>query len=1193
MFQEFFRFETRYWLRGWMLYIFIAIMTLIFFSAASSDQVRVGQAVGNTFRNAPYVIQNFSAMASIFMVLLLTPFIDSAASRDFSNKSSELIFSKPISKSAFIHGRFLAAFLISLLPALGVSFGVILAGVMPWNDPEQWRSIDWLAHFNSFIVFAAPNCFIFGTVIFVISVITRSTLYSFIGALLILVLYGISSSYLADMENERMASLLDPLGFGAFRVATKYWSVEERNTLSVGLTGLMLTNRLLWVGIAGIIYSIGYFSFSFSERRSRAAKKESGSDVVGKLAQQPFTGVALANSGFSSEVGQWFSQWRNDLRGVIRSTVFIVLVIACFLNVVPVVWFNATAGYGLSSFPVTYFQVEQIRGSMVIFLLAIITFFAGVLVWRDRDARLHEITGALPYPNWIVYLSRLLTLVVVLAIILSVGIGVGVAAQVASGYSRLQLDVYVKELLVLDLTRMTFLSVLALLMHSLAPNKYLGYFFFILAVIANAFLWDVLRIDSLMVRYGRLPSYIYSDMYGFAPYVKGLTYFAIYWALFAAMVAWFTVRIMHRGVQQPLKDRLRKGFSELNIASLALLGTAFSLWVVVGGWLYYNTQVLNSPIGSKELEARLVRYEKEYKPLQQAPEPAIGAIKYNIDIFPEDRRLVMKGEQQLINRTGGPIEMLYLTLNPEYTSSVTIQGAQLVKDDKELSFQHYRFEPPLAAGAEAKMAFEVISKTRGIENSVTNIEVNQNGTFFNQTIVPQIGYQEGAQIAEPATRRKYGLPKSDGFPPLSKDNPELCKHHYIGSEGWVNVETVISTSSDQVAVAPGSLIEQWEEQGRRYYRYRLDQPSLNFYSFISAKYEVARDKWEGVDIEVYYHPEHKWNVDKMKTAIRDALDYCSKNFGPYRHKQARIIEFPRFSTFAQAFPGTMPYSESIGFIANLEDPEDIDFVYYVVCHEMAHQWWAHQVIGAKMQGATLLSESLAQYSALMMMEKKYGREMMRKFLKYEMDRYLAGRGSEFNEEKPLLSVNPNQGYIHYQKGSVVLYYIKEMIGEERINMVLRRIIEKYAYQDPPYPTSYELVDGLREVMPPELHYLIGDLFEKITFFSNRVESATYTKQADGKYKVEMEVVLEKTTSDAKGKTTPATLHDWVEIGAYSKPEPGKKYGKELHRERVLADKERMKFEFVIDAEPDLVGIDPHYLLIDRVTEDNMKTAVAK
>jgi aminopeptidase N len=66
----------------------------------------------------------------------------------------------------------------------------------------------------------------------------------------------------------------------------------------------------------------------------------------------------------------------------------------------------------------------------------------------------------------------------------------------------------------------------------------------------------------------------------------------------------------------------------------------------------------------------------------------------------------------------------------------------------------------------------------------------------------------------------------------------------------------------------------------------------------------------------------------------------------------------------------------------------------VTAHEIAHQWWAHEVIGANQQGSTMIVESLSQYSALMVMEKEYGAQQMRRFLKYELDRYLAGRGAE-------------------------------------------------------------------------------------------------------------------------------------------------------------------------------------------------------
>jgi len=246
-------------------------------------------------------------------------------------------------------------------------------------------------------------------------------------------------------------------------------------------------------------------------------------------------------------------------------------------------------------------------------------------------------------------------------------------------------------------------------------------------------------------------------------------------------------------------------------------------------------------------------------------------------------------------------------------------------------------------------------------------------------------------------------------------------------------------------------------------------------------------------------------------------------------------------------------------------------------------------VGANMQGATLLSETLAQYSALMVMEKEYGRDMMRKFLKYEMDNYLRSRGRELLKERPLLRVDANQGYVHYRKGSVVMYYLKEMIGEEAVNRALRKVLQQYGYTQAPYPTSYALVDELRAETPPQYQYLIQDLFYDITLFSNRTLSATAAKRADGKYDVTIHVDAKKFKADEKGEEREVPVNDWIEIGAFAKPPKGKKYGETLYRERVLMKSGESTYTFTVDKEPAKAGIDPFLLLIDRVPDDNTKT----
>ncbi len=322
--------------------------------------------------------------------------------------------------------------------------------------------------------------------------------------------------------------------------------------------------------------------------------------------------------------------------------------------------------------------------------------------------------------------------------------------------------------------------------------------------------------------------------------------------------------------------------------------------------------------------------------------------------------------------------------------------------------------------------------------------------------------------------------------------------------------------------------------------------------------------------------------------MQKSLEYYTANFGPYYQKQCRIIEFPRYSSFAQAFPGTMPYSEGIGFITDLREvtKNDIDMVYYVVAHEMGHQYWAHQLCGAGMQGSEMMSEGFSQYSALMVMEKEYGKDKMKKFLEYEMDSYLSGRSYESEAENPLMKTE-NQQYIHYNKASVVMYYLKEMVGEKNVNQALANLLEEYAYKNPPYATSNAAVKEFRKVTPDSLQYLIDDMFENITLFSNRMLEAKY-KKVGTEYEVTMKVKSEKFRSDATGKEKAVPVADYIDIGIFAKPKDDKNLGKALFYKRMKINKKDNTFTFKVKELPYQAGIDPYNYLIDRVPDDNVK-----
>jgi aminopeptidase N len=416
--------------------------------------------------------------------------------------------------------------------------------------------------------------------------------------------------------------------------------------------------------------------------------------------------------------------------------------------------------------------------------------------------------------------------------------------------------------------------------------------------------------------------------------------------------------------------------------------------------------------------------------------------------------------------------------------------------------------------------------------------------------------------------------------------------NYVASD-WVTADITLSTDADQIPIAPGSRVSDVTSNGRRTAHFVSKAPILNFFSMQSADYRVASEQHNGLNLSVYYHQGHDWNVRKMLRAMALATDYYRSHFGPYQFDYARIIEFPGYASFAQAFAGTMPYSESIGFVANTDDPDKIDFTTYVVAHEMAHQYWAHQVIGADMQGGTLTSETLAQYSALMVMKHLYGPDKIRRFLKYELDNYLSSRQGEAVEEVPLERVE-NQAYIHYRKGAVAMYLLQERLGEDAVDRALSRFVAKWRFQGPPYLRSTDLIDEFRkEAKTPEQQQLITDLFEKITLYDLKVKNAVTKRDATG-WTTTLTVGADKVYASGKGVEKKTRLAEPIEVGLFT-ARPG--LGKFSQQNVIMMGQRPLRSgdqQIVLHSstKPSFAGVDPYNFYIDRNSDDNVKEVTA-
>ena len=330
----------------------------------------------------------------------------------------------------------------------------------------------------------------------------------------------------------------------------------------------------------------------------------------------------------------------------------------------------------------------------------------------------------------------------------------------------------------------------------------------------------------------------------------------------------------------------------------------------------------------------------------------------------------------------------------------------------------------------------------------------------------------------------------------------------------------------------------------------------------------------------------------MLKAMRASIGYYGKAFGPYQFDRARIVETPAYRRGGgQSFPNTIAVGEGV-FAWDVRDPNSLDLVTMLAAHEIAHQWWAGQVLPARMQGAGLLTESLAQYSALMVLKRLRGEGDIRLELRFQLDRYLAGRRTQTLAEQPLASAGLDQDYINYGKGALALYLLQHRLGEEAVNRALRRFVQRYRFTKAPYPRSLDLIATFRaEAKTPESQKLITDLFERITLYDLKIDRPTAVRRPDGRWDVTVPVEARKAYADGHGKERRAPLNEPIDIGLFTADPAHSTREDVLKLEPRSIHSGRQLLRFVTDRRPTHAGIDPYNLYIDRNSADNVAPVV--
>ncbi|MBJ6110323.1 ABC transporter permease [Hymenobacter sp. BT523] len=1178
-------------------FYFLLLLGLSFLLAR---QVFVNEAqVGGYFLNAPFAVAQVTLVASMLGLLPLAAFAGGAAARDVETRMHPILYTAPIGKGAYLGGRLLAAFALSALLMSTIPAGLLAAAFLPGAHGDLIGPMRPAAYLSAYFLLALPNAFIAMAFMFSAAAFSRRGVVSYLGGVFVFFAAVVSWQFVAVSQgNWALGKLTDPLGLTGLGELSELWSASEKNTLQVGLQPAMLANRLLWLGVALGVLALTYFRFRLAHlaegsQRGRAAQSPKGPAALPagiQTARIPQLTVPPVQPAFGpgARVVQAFTMAKESFQLIVTGWGSIgAAILAAFVFLTGPLWFSEY--YDVPELPATGKGVNILENTgdhglwLVIPLL--IVYYAGELVWREREAGLGGIAGAAPVPVWVSFAGKFTGLGLALIAVQALLIATAMLVQVRLGYYHFELGLYAQILLGLRLTDYLLFAVLAFTVHVVVDQKYVAHLLAILAYVAVAF-GSQLGLEPGLLAYGSDPGWSYSDMRGLEPYLGPWLLFKGYWAAWALLLAVLTQLFWARGGERGLGPRLRGARRRLSRRIAAILAASVALIITGGGLLFYNLNVPGTKPATSDTEAWRADYERKYGRYAGIPQPRIISANLRVEIYPKRRAVEARGTCRLVNNTRSAIDSVHVATAPGVeTRSVGFDvPARPAMADDALGHHIYALKKPLLPGDSLQLTFDVRFAPQGFAPNQLDASVVPNGTYVDGWWLPSVGYQRSREFRDARQRRSHGLAPRPAVTPL--DDPMALRD--VAGQEQIMLDAVVGTDVGQTAVAPGTLRQTWARGGRRYFHYGTDAPIKNSVAFFSAAYAVRQGKWKDTEIQILHHPGHRLNVERMLRAAQAALGYLSRQFGSYPHRQLRLVEVPGDSKTLFAHPTNISYEEGFALLDPDKDPRGVDLPSATVAHEVAHHWWGHQLAPAQVGGAALLTESLAWYSALEVVEAAQGPAKLRQLLGMVREDFLGGRA---RAAEPLLRATDRVQY--YRKGPLALFALREYAGKDQVHTALRRLLEKQALGRTPLPTPLDLYRELRAATPDSLHYLLHDLFAANTFWELETKNVTTRKTAAGTWQVTLDVQARKVVIEANGLETEVPMNDWVQLGLFASAKEENESAGLLYLRQHRIRSGRQQLTVTVPRKPARAGIDPNHLLFDGGMDNNIAAVQAE
>ena len=1183
MFKKLFNFEVYYQLKQRAFPIFALLFLVLGIYVG-----RQGFAANGINFNAPFQVYFYTSILTLGSVFITMFFAISAMLRDNQHNMEPLIYGSSIKKSHYYWSRFLGTFLFSVLAFSPFIIGLIFGNYFSNLDPERVANFQLMTYLQPFLYIVIPNIFICTTIIFSVSTLTKNSTATYVSAVFIYMLYFVSSIFMnspliaqavpASPESMAIAALADPFGIAAFFEQTQYWTPFQKNTQLLSFSGLFLMNRIIWILVSTGFLLLTYKLFSF-RKISKKVKKEKKqiTDKEQLIAYRPIK--ALHN--FESQGRAYLALLKMELKGVFSSLPFIAVLLMWLFILFSELYSTVIDGgeYGVSVYPFTNQLIALIVTPLTLFSFILIIFYSSDIVWKERSLNFNLIIDATPVKNGVFFLSKLSALLLLPIILITTGIVICIVIQVVLGYSNFEFGLYASLYYHYGLQLVVF-SMIALFVNSLAKNKYMGMGIFGLIVLLSMKA-DMLGLAHPLTSLGFIPRLESNNMDGFNGTSNLYDHLAMYWLAFGLLLTVLSFKIWNRGVVANFSVKLKQLISGWATEQKVAFSICMLIFIGAGSLVFYNVNIVSEYTTTKDRLDFSENYERKFKKHDDLERLVRTSMKTEVAIYPKERMYTVKADYMLKNKNEEPLSELFITARTPL-ENVTIENARLVAHDAFYGTYLFEFDKPLQPNDSVRYMYELKKELKGYEgdNSIVN-----NGTYINRfgNFEPRIAYNSGLEISNRIERQKRNLPER-----VEEDNSD--SHIVLDDIKFekVRFETIISTSSDQIAISSGSLIKEWSADNRNYYHYKTSDKILPAVGYFSAKYETKKTVHKGISIEQYYDANHDFNIEDIENSIKQTLDYCQENFGAYAFDHVRIAEVPSYWPFGGfAHPGVISMVEDRLYLSDVSNDETFNVVAKRTIHEVAHQWWGHTLNAKPVAGGSLFIEGFAKYTEAVVMEKMYGKGPLYQLTETARARYFSGRSFASGIEPPIYKVQ-GEGYIQYGKSLTVMLALRDLIGEKQVNQVLKTLTDRHRHINKLEVNSIEFLDEVYKVTPEAQHVLIDDWFKRVITYDLGIDESSYEELANGTFEVTVKVNAKRFETLASGEIKEISIDEPIKIGVFTEhPSRVKGDSSVLYYVSKQINKELSEFKIIVKELPSYIAIDPYGTRSDENLADNL------